>query len=52
MCWYIDTATKFYEAVRVNSRVNVLQCTDVSRTISALIIRVLGGDWRYQHIDL
>jgi hypothetical protein len=26
--------------------VNVLKCTDVSRTISVPIIRVLGGDWR------
>jgi hypothetical protein len=31
---------------RVSSRVNVLKCTDVSRTNSVLIFRVLGGYWR------
>ena len=43
---YVKLYVHYYEALRVNSRVNVLQCTDVSKTISVPIIRVLGGDWR------
>ena len=40
------TAVKFYEGFRVSSRVELFNCTDVSRNTVSPIFRVLGGEWR------
>jgi hypothetical protein len=44
ICADTFTAKKFNEVLRVNSRVNVLKGTDVSRNTMSLIIRVLGDE--------